>query len=188
MAWYHEKCEAAGVPHHEKVMPHSFRIGGATALFSQGVTAEEIKTMGRWASDVYRIYCRLSKERLLELSHRMSNSRSTQFLNGVDGFFRTAGSASELDIEEVEQPEPGQQPEPDENEGDGDDDGLGSESDGGSDDGTGMTDAEFCAAIRPRATTAAAGSAAASMSPPSIEDLFSLDDDDDEMTVSEVTG
>ena len=188
MAWYHGRCEAAGVPHHEKVMPHSFRIGGATALFSQGVTAEEIKTMGRWASDVYRIYCRLSKERLLELSHRMSNSRSTQFLNGVDGFFRTAGSASELDIEEVEQPEPGQQPEPDENEGDGDDDGLGSESDGGSDDGTGMTDAEFCAAIRPRATTAAAGSAAASMSPPSIEDLFSLDDDDDEMTVSEMTG
>ena len=65
---------------------------------------------------------------------------------------------------------------------------MGSESDGGSDDGTGMTDAEFCAAIRPRATTAAAGSAAASMSPPSIEDLFSLDDADDEMTVSEMTG
>ena len=35
MAWYHGRCEAAGVPHHEKVMPHSFRIGGATALFSQ---------------------------------------------------------------------------------------------------------------------------------------------------------
>ena len=73
-------------------------------------------------------------------------------------------------------------------EGRGDDGGLGSESDGGSDDGTGMTDAEFCAAIRPRATTAAAGSAAASMSPPSIEDLFSLDDDDDEMAGGRIAG
>ena len=54
-------------------------------MFAAGVTAEEIKTMGRWSSDVYRIYCRLSKERLLQLSHRMSNSRATQFLNGADG-------------------------------------------------------------------------------------------------------
>ena len=89
MQWYHDKCVAAGVPHHEKVMPRSFRIGGATALFGAGVTAEEIKAVGRWFSDVYRIYCRLSKERLLQLSHRMSNSQSKQFLNGVDGFFST---------------------------------------------------------------------------------------------------
>ena len=106
MAWYHDKCAAAGVPHHEKVMPHSFRIGGATALFAAGVTAEEIKTMGRWSSDVYRIYCRLSKERLLRLSHRMSNSRSTQFLNGADGFLSTTTPAAEQDLEEVEQQEP----------------------------------------------------------------------------------
>ena len=42
--------------------------------------------MGRWASDVYRIYCRLSKERLLDLSKRMGHASSTQFLNGADGF------------------------------------------------------------------------------------------------------
>ena len=63
MAWYHDRCEAAGVPHHEKVMPHSFRIGGATALFSQGVTAEEIRTMGRWSSDIHRLYVRACFER-----------------------------------------------------------------------------------------------------------------------------
>ena len=78
MVWYHAKCEAAGIAHHDRVKPHSFRIGGATALFAAGVTAEEIQAMGRWFSDVYRIYCRLSKERLLNLSSRMSNSKSTR--------------------------------------------------------------------------------------------------------------
>ena len=35
MNWYHQHCQRAGVPHHEKVKPHSFRIAGATLLFSQ---------------------------------------------------------------------------------------------------------------------------------------------------------
>ena len=35
---------------------------------------------------MYRIYCRLSKERLLEISKRMSNAGATQFLNGTGGF------------------------------------------------------------------------------------------------------
>ena len=69
MKWYHKKCAASGrAPNHDQVKPHSFRIAGATLLFSAGVTADEIKTMGRWASGVYIIYCRLSKERLLGLS------------------------------------------------------------------------------------------------------------------------
>ena len=71
------------------VKPHNFRIGGATALFAAGVTAEEIQVMGRRFSDVYRIYCRLSKERLLNLPSRMSNSKSTQFLDGQAGFMHT---------------------------------------------------------------------------------------------------
>ena len=142
MQWYHDKCVAAGVPHHEKVMPHSFRIGGATALFAAGVTAEEIKTMGRWSSDVYRIYCRLSKERLLQLSHRMSNSRSTQFLNGADGFLSTVTPAGEPDLEEVEQQEQGQPPEADRDEDDGGEDELGRGSDAESEDGSAMSDDE----------------------------------------------
>ena len=116
MAWYHAKCEAAGVAHHERVKPHSFRIGGATALFAAGVTAEEIQAMGRWFSDVYRIYCRLSKERLLNLSSRMSNSKSTQFLDGQAGFMHTgldpalqqALDSNLLDVEPVEQVAPGE--------------------------------------------------------------------------------
>ena len=97
MKWYHRKCAASGrVPNHDQVKPHSFRIAGATLLFTAGVTADEIKTMGRWASGVYRIYCRLSKERLLDLSKRMGNASSTQFLNGADGFMEL------LEVEPVE--------------------------------------------------------------------------------------
>ena len=90
MEWYHSKCEAAGVPDHKLFMPHSFRVSGATMLFRLGVTEEEIKTMGRWASDCNnRIYCRLSKERLLELSQKMGSSQSSQFANGSRGFLGT---------------------------------------------------------------------------------------------------
>jgi hypothetical protein len=156
MKWYHEKCEAAGVPHHNLVKPHSFRIGGATALFAAGVTAEEIQTMGRWSSDVYKIYCRLSKERLLELSSRMSNARSSQFLNGELGFLTAAGAEQLLEVEEVEQSPPGEsgasggEPEPD-----SDDDALGDDDNDSDDDGTGVTDDEFLAAIaKPTAPSA----------------------------------
>ena len=66
MKWYHKKCAASGrVPNHDQVKPHSFRIAGATLLFASGVTADEIKTMGRWASGVYIIHCRLSKKACL---------------------------------------------------------------------------------------------------------------------------
>ena len=142
MNWYHDNYAAAGIAHHEDVMPHRFRIGGATALFAAAVTAEEIKTMGRLFSGVYRIYCRLSKERLLRLSRQMGNSRSTQFLNGADGFFDTEASAGELDLEEAEQQEQGQSPEADLDEGDGNNGELGPDSGAESDDGTGMIDAD----------------------------------------------
>ena len=106
--------QAAGIAHHDRVTPHCFRIGGATALFAAGVTAKEIQAMGRWFSDVYRIYCRLSKERLLNLSSRMSNSKSTQFLDGQAGFMHTglnpvlqqALDSNLLDVEPVEQVAP----------------------------------------------------------------------------------
>ena len=55
--------------------------------------------MGRWFSDVYRIDCRLSKERLLELSQKMGGSQSTRFGNGSRGFLDTL-----LQVEPVEKP------------------------------------------------------------------------------------
>ena len=37
---------------------HSYRIGGATAVFAAGADMTVIKTMGRWASDIYQLYVR----------------------------------------------------------------------------------------------------------------------------------
>ena len=47
---------------------HSLRIGGATALFAAGATPVVIRTMGRWSSDIYRLYVRASFEANLKWS------------------------------------------------------------------------------------------------------------------------
>ena len=39
---------------------HSLRIGGATAALAAGVSPQLIRLMGRWSSDIYEIYCRMS--------------------------------------------------------------------------------------------------------------------------------
>ena len=53
--------------------------------------------MGRWFSDCYWLYTRLTKERLLELSTTMGNVTTTQFASGSRGWFGTL-----LDVEPVE--------------------------------------------------------------------------------------
>jgi len=44
---------------------HSLRIGGATAALAAGVPPSLIRLMGRWSSDVYLIYCRMSMQAAL---------------------------------------------------------------------------------------------------------------------------
>ena len=44
---------------------HSLRIGGATAALAAGVSPQLIRLMGRWSSDVYEIYCRMSEQAAL---------------------------------------------------------------------------------------------------------------------------
>ena len=41
---------------------HSLRIGGATAALAAGMTPATIRAAGRWSSDVYQIYCRVSRQ------------------------------------------------------------------------------------------------------------------------------
>ena len=41
---------------------HSLRIGGATAALAAGLTPAAIRAAGRWSSDVYQIYCRVSRQ------------------------------------------------------------------------------------------------------------------------------
>jgi site-specific recombinase XerD len=50
---------------------HSCRIGGCTALFQLGATAEVIKNMGGWSSDAYKVYIRMQQAHLMNFSKRM---------------------------------------------------------------------------------------------------------------------
>ena len=96
MKWYHYRCRQLNIPHHGLIKPHSFRIGGATALMAAGRTQQDIKNMGRWASDVYLIYSRVCRKRLLTVSADLSRADTQQWLGAEDGFFDAeAGLAAE---------------------------------------------------------------------------------------------
>ena len=100
MKWYHARCEFRNIANHHLVKMHSFRIGGATALMAAGVDPSLIKNKGRWASDVYEVYCRVCKGRMLELSNLMSRADTNQWLSRNDGFFDTRACCCELGTEE----------------------------------------------------------------------------------------
>ena len=46
----------------------SYRIGGASALFAAGANETVIRTMGRWSSDLYRLYVRACFEQCVKWS------------------------------------------------------------------------------------------------------------------------
>ena len=54
---------------------HSYRIGGATALFAAGADPTVIRTMGRWSSDIYRLYVRASYEATLSWSQKAGSAQ-----------------------------------------------------------------------------------------------------------------
>jgi len=47
---------------------HSLRIGGATAALSAGVAPAVIRITGRWKSDVWMTYARLTRQSALRVS------------------------------------------------------------------------------------------------------------------------
>ena len=47
---------------------HSLRIGGATAALAAGVDPAVIRITGRWSSDIWMIYARLTKQAALQVS------------------------------------------------------------------------------------------------------------------------
>ena len=53
---------------------HSLRIGGATAALAAGVPPSLIRIMGRWSSDVYEIYCRMSEQSALGVGRAISSA------------------------------------------------------------------------------------------------------------------
>lgn len=53
---------------------HSCRIGGATALQADGCSEHDIRTMGRWASDVYLMYVHAHRERKISNTQRIASA------------------------------------------------------------------------------------------------------------------
>lgn len=56
---------------------HSFRIGGATALFAKDANETVIRTMGRWSSDMHRLYTRACFEHVCEWTKRAGSADVT---------------------------------------------------------------------------------------------------------------
>jgi len=53
---------------------HSLRIGGATAALAAGVHPTLIRIAGRWSSDVWEIYARLTQEAACDISRVFGSS------------------------------------------------------------------------------------------------------------------
>jgi hypothetical protein len=63
---------------------HSYRIGGATALFAAGATPMVIRTMGRWSSDCYRLYVRACYEQTLSWSRACGSTEVNDLAGQFD--------------------------------------------------------------------------------------------------------
>lgn len=75
----------AGYPSH-KFSGHSFRRGAATWASSIGLSALEIKTLGRWNSDCYRLYIDAGPENHMRAGHRLLHApiyQSTLDASGI---------------------------------------------------------------------------------------------------------
>ena len=57
---------------------HSLRIGGATAALAAGVPPALIRVMGRWSSDIYEIYTRMSVEAALGVGAAIGSATVTR--------------------------------------------------------------------------------------------------------------
>lgn len=53
---------------------HSMRIGGATAALAAGIDPSVIRAMGRWSSEVYEIYTRLTREAAARVSSTIAST------------------------------------------------------------------------------------------------------------------
>ena len=64
---------------------HSLRIGGATAAYAAGVPPATIRLMGRWSSEIYMIYTRMSKEVAVGLAAAVGSTPFEDLEREFDG-------------------------------------------------------------------------------------------------------
>lgn len=57
----------------EPFSSHSFRIGAATTAAFNGLSQHQIQTLGRWSSEAFKSYIRLSKYHLKEAQRALTN-------------------------------------------------------------------------------------------------------------------
>lgn len=65
------------LPGIDNINTHSFRIGGASAALSTGASDAIIRIMGRWSSDCYHRYIRLTDQSVFNFNNYMSCSQTT---------------------------------------------------------------------------------------------------------------
>ena len=53
---------------------HSLRIGAASALFALNCPPLVLQSLGRWATDIYEIYCRANRGQLVEWPSRLGSA------------------------------------------------------------------------------------------------------------------
>ena len=63
---------------------HSYRIGGATALYAAGANETVIRTMGRWSSDLHRLYVRACFEQCVDWTRRAGSTRVSDLAGTFD--------------------------------------------------------------------------------------------------------
>ena len=71
MAAFNRAVKAAGINLHFGT--HCFRVGGVNTLQDMGVGPAEIMAMGRWASDVWSLYARRNRMRLLQHTNAIAD-------------------------------------------------------------------------------------------------------------------
>ena len=72
------------LPGLSNINTHSFRIGGASAAASAGIPDSTIQILGRWSSDAYRRYIRVSNGSVISLSQRIGSVNSLSRVWSLD--------------------------------------------------------------------------------------------------------
>ena len=70
-----EMAALAGLPTSE-YDTHSFRAGGACALWAAGYSCADIQVFGRWRSDCFRIYICQAEEKIKDVTRKMATAPS----------------------------------------------------------------------------------------------------------------